>query len=289
MQWQENYCVDVCHSTTPTHSHPGIVTIDEGEKVLPIVQLNVMSSSNGYSALPSMPSTSLSPTPEMMSNGEGGSGASHPLHRRASSSSSPSPAPASPSAFAAPRKKHNLTPAEIQARNLEKLLADPSRPAPIAKPPKTEKTLRPPREVMKNVSGSSAGAGSGDFHVYKHARRREYERIKLMEEAAEREKRAKEFEERQAQLQQEAQAKTSKNRAKRDKKKWAKQAALLAKRGGEKNVASDTKALGADHGVQGREEEESGASKRKRINADGAAQVVFQRPASDSGDDAEDT
>ena len=37
---------------------------------------------------------------------------------------------------------------------------------------------------MKNVQGSSAGAGSGEFHVYKAGRRREYERLKLMEEEA---------------------------------------------------------------------------------------------------------
>lgn len=53
----------------------------------------------------------------------------------------------------------------------------------IPKPAK-EKTLRPPREMMKNVQGSSAGAGSGEFHVYKQNRRREYERLKLMDEKA---------------------------------------------------------------------------------------------------------
>ena len=37
---------------------------------------------------------------------------------------------------------------------------------------------------MKNVQGSSAGAGSGEFHVYKASRRREYERLKIMEEEA---------------------------------------------------------------------------------------------------------
>lgn len=37
---------------------------------------------------------------------------------------------------------------------------------------------------MKNVQGSSAGAGSGEFHVYKQNRRREYERLKLMDEKA---------------------------------------------------------------------------------------------------------
>lgn len=37
---------------------------------------------------------------------------------------------------------------------------------------------------MKNVQGSSAGAGSGEFHVYKASRRREYERLKLLDETA---------------------------------------------------------------------------------------------------------
>ena len=64
---------------------------------------------------------------------------------------------------------------------LEKLLKDPAKPAYVPAPPK-EKTIRPAREMMKNVQGSSAGAGSGEFHVYKASRRREYERLKLMEE-----------------------------------------------------------------------------------------------------------
>lgn len=35
----------------------------------------------------------------------------------------------------------------------------------------------------QNVQGSTAGAGSGEFHVYKQSRRREYERLKIMDEA----------------------------------------------------------------------------------------------------------
>ena len=46
-----------------------------------------------------------------------------------------------------------------------------------------KKTIRASREMMKNVQGSSAGAGSGEFHVYKASRRREYERLKLLEDA----------------------------------------------------------------------------------------------------------
>lgn len=81
------------------------------------------------------------------------------------------------------KHRSQMTPAELQASSLSKLMADPAKEVKIPAAPTTEKTLRPPREMMKNVSGSSAGAGSGDFHVYKHARRREYERIKLMESA----------------------------------------------------------------------------------------------------------
>lgn len=92
-----------------------------------------------------------------------------------------SPAPNSHSASPAPR--HAITPLERQRSQLERLLKDPSKPAFVPPPPK-EKTIRPAREMMKNVQGSSAGAGSGEFHVYKAGRRREYERLKLMEEEA---------------------------------------------------------------------------------------------------------
>lgn len=44
-----------------------------------------------------------------------------------------------------------------------------------------EKKMRPPPEMVKNVQGSASAAGSGEFHVYKHSRRREYERLKMME------------------------------------------------------------------------------------------------------------
>jgi hypothetical protein len=78
-------------------------------------------------------------------------------------------------------KRHASTPLDKQRAQLEKLLKDPSKPAYIPPAPK-EKTVRPAREMMKNVQGSSAGAGSGEFHVYKASRRREYERLKQMED-----------------------------------------------------------------------------------------------------------
>ena len=44
------------------------------------------------------------------------------------------------------------------------------------------KAMPPPPEIVANVQGSSAGAGSGEFHVYKASRRRENERVKMMDD-----------------------------------------------------------------------------------------------------------
>jgi hypothetical protein len=97
-------------------------------------------------------------------------------------SASPSPAPSS-SKPGTPVPRHATSATDKQRAQLERLLKDPAKPAYIPATPK-EKTIRPPREMMKNVQGSSAGAGSGEFHVYKASRRREYERIKMLEDEA---------------------------------------------------------------------------------------------------------
>ncbi|KKY17712.1 hypothetical protein UCRPC4_g05345 [Phaeomoniella chlamydospora] len=74
-------------------------------------------------------------------------------------------------------------------------------------------------EIVTNVQGSSAGAGSGEFHVYKASRRREYDRVKKMEEEVEKEKADAEWEKKQEARRREVEEKRAKNRAKRDKKK----------------------------------------------------------------------
>jgi hypothetical protein len=64
-----------------------------------------------------------------------------------------------------PKMSRGATAAELQAAKLNKLLANPDKDIYIAPRPKegVQNTLRAPREMMKNVQGSSAGAGSGEF------------------------------------------------------------------------------------------------------------------------------
>ncbi|SCV70002.1 BQ2448_1396 [Microbotryum intermedium] len=142
-----------------------------------------------------------------------------------------SPSPSSPASTStstvtdpipSSKQLRHATPAQLQAAALQKLLRDTSKPVHIPSAPKEGvKQLRAPREMMRNVQGSSAGAGSGEFHVYKESRRREYERLKLMDEEEAYNKAKQDALERQALYEAQAEAKTAKNRLKRQKKKQA--------------------------------------------------------------------
>jgi hypothetical protein len=89
----------------------------------------------------------------------------------------------------------------------------------------TRRQMPAPPEIVQNVQGSSAGAGSGEFHVYKASRRRENERVRLMEEEVEKEARDREWEERKVGLARRDEEKRSKNKARREKAKARKEKA----------------------------------------------------------------
>lgn len=67
--------------------------------------------------------------------------------------------------------------------------------------------------------GSSAGAGSGEFHVYRHLRRKEYARLKDIEQRSLTEKLDDQFQAKLDDNKRLAEEKTAKKRAKRLKKK----------------------------------------------------------------------
>ena len=118
-----------------------------------------------------------------------------------------------------PLKKRALSPTSQQSAQVEALFANPDRATNgVAIGPKA-RMLAPPPEIVANVQGSSAGAGSGEFHVYKASRRREYERLRLMDEEVKEEEKEMEFQMRKEELERKDEEKLNKNRAKREKAK----------------------------------------------------------------------
>ncbi|EEP82402.1 predicted protein [Uncinocarpus reesii 1704] len=150
-----------------------------------------------------------------------------------------------------PLKRRALTPLSEQAKQLESLFKDPSKEIhiPAVSKQRTAASLPAPPEIVANVQGSSAGAGSGEFHVYKASRRREYERVRLMEQDLNREKANEDFEKRKEEMRRKDEEKTDKNRKRREKRKAAKAkkgagpSAAIAEDG---DMAVDR--LGAPHG-----------------------------------------
>ncbi|SNX85649.1 uncharacterized protein MEPE_04358 [Melanopsichium pennsylvanicum] len=193
--------------------------------------------------------------------------------QKAEASSSPSRSTSDLTGSPPAGKKGKLSPHEKQAQAISKLLANPDKEICIPDCPK-EKSIRPPRDVMKNVTGSSAGAGSGEFHVYKQQRRREYERIQLMEEQNRKLTEQEEFEKNRAEVQRKDEAKTDKNRAKREKKKLAALKAQAAATG-----KSPSKVSAATASRNGEPE-----AKKQRLHNDAVNRIEF-KPKDDSGDD----
>lgn len=159
-----------------------------------------------------------------------------------------------------PVKKRALSPVSAQASQLEALFARPDQE--IRVPPSgagqdPARRLPLPPEIVTNVQGSSAGAGSGEFHVYKAARRREYERLRVMDEEVRRESEAREFAEKKSEAERKDDEKTRRNREKREKMKARKDKA---------KAAGQKKGSGGGGGLKPRQD---GATKNENQDQDG--------------------
>lgn len=119
------------------------------------------------------------------------------------------------------KRRRNLTPAEKQAQDIEQLFDNPTSAMRLPSPPSPVFKARPPPDMVHHVQGSSSGVGSGEFHVYKMARRNESDRINAMKYEADRAVAQEEFNKKREMQAALDEAKTSKNRARREKKKQA--------------------------------------------------------------------
>ncbi|KAJ8731284.1 hypothetical protein PYW07_004448 [Mythimna separata] len=155
---------------------------------------------------------------------------------------------------------------DLQRLKLEKLMKNPDKPVVIPEPPKS-KSLAAPPDFVRNVMGSSAGAGSGEFHVYRHLRRKEYARQKFIQEKSEKEKLDDEYHNRIEQNRQAAAEKTAKKRAKRlKKKKNAKLKEKKPKTESKQNASSQSESSSEDE-TEPKEKEETEAKEKKETTS----------------------
>jgi len=127
-----------------------------------------------------------------------------------------------------PLKKRALSPRSQTASQITALFSKPDQEIRI--PSNNSSSLGPHNpnvpEIVQNVQGSSAGAGSGEFHVYKASRRREYERLRQMEEDVKGEEEGEKWEREKKEREERDREATRKKREKRER--------LKRKKGGKK-------------------------------------------------------
>ena len=114
-------------------------------------------------------------------------------------------------------------------------------------------------EKVNNVMGSTAGAGSGDFHHYRHCRRREMDRLEGMEKRAVVEAQMTEFEARVEAKRKDCEERTQKNAEKRRRKK--------AKKAGAGNEF-------AQAGAEALKKQAAAEGQAKRLVSDGSESPV---------------
>ncbi|CAL1410208.1 unnamed protein product [Linum trigynum] len=107
---------------------------------------------------------------------------------------------------------------------------------------------------VSNTSGSSAGAGSGDFHQYRQMRRKEQDRVARMEVDYARRKEEAEFKMRREERLKAEEEQRAKKRAKRQKKKQKKKERRKMPQGPAEGGAERQKQESSDDGSESEDE-----------------------------------
>ncbi|CAI2347743.1 unnamed protein product [Caenorhabditis sp. 36 PRJEB53466] len=135
---------------------------------------------------------------------------------------------------------------------LERLQQNIDKPAPIPTKKETLRAPKAPLEFVRNVVGSSAAAGSAEFHIYRNNRRKEQNRLDYIDAVAKKEELDEAFRRKVDKKQQEEEEKTAKKRQKRLRQKAAAKKRKMAKKADNSdsstsdNSDSDSETSGAD-------------------------------------------
>merc|ERR1712243_434174 len=119
----------------------------------------------------------------------------------------------------------------------DKLMEDPSKPVHIPQR-RPDRNVNIAPEFNHNIMGSSAGAGSGEFHLYRKMRRKDQEREEVLSHRRHRDDANVAFQEKLKDNDAEAEERTAKKRLKRQKEKARKK--QLKKQGGQKKESSES-------------------------------------------------
>lgn len=135
------------------------------------------------------------------------------------------------------------TPTDVQRIKLQKLMDNPTKEIiiqPLHARKSSDLSAAGVPSFVRNVMGSSAGAGSGEFHVYRHLRRKEFARQKQIEQKSKTEEMDDAFENKLLQNKLLAENKTAKKRAKRLKQKEKAKQRKLTPKSAEANEKSES-------------------------------------------------
>ncbi|GMT19688.1 hypothetical protein PFISCL1PPCAC_10985, partial [Pristionchus fissidentatus] len=141
---------------------------------------------------------------------------------------------------------------------LERLQQNIDKPAPI--PAKKDQIRKPkaPPEFVRNVVGSSAAAGSAEFHIYRNNRRKEQERLDYIDKVAKMEEGAAEYIKKREEIDKEEEERTSRKRAKNQKRKEQAKKARMAKKGKKAGSSSESESGSDDYDEEEEKSETDG-------------------------------
>ncbi|VDO68570.1 unnamed protein product [Heligmosomoides polygyrus] len=119
------------------------------------------------------------------------------------------------------RRAHTAT--DLMRMRLERLQQNivGHKPAPIPARRAELKPPRPPPEFVRNVVGSSAAAGSAEYHIYRINRKKEQNRLDYISKVAEKEELDEEYKAHKEEIERLEAERTAKRRAKRLRRKEA--------------------------------------------------------------------